>query len=182
MYSIVDIQNIDKKIVVTISPYKSIIFKVIVLVISAFIVVLPILTSIVLLTKQIKSGFEILAVAAVSVILLIFIYKHLRATFSKEILIIENNKFIYNNTFLGLGKYFQTHCNKIKTFKYVGYAQQTKHPLEIKGDVLGFGTQQGEIEYLNQVGTMILATEFEVLKFGIDVDEEDYLKIKYLLD
>jgi hypothetical protein len=29
---------------------------------------------------------------------------------------------------------------------------------------------------------MILATEFDVLKFGVDVDEEDYLKIKYLLD
>jgi hypothetical protein len=181
MYSVVDIYKIDKKIVVTIKPYKSIMYKVIVLIMSAFIIVLPILTSIVLLTKKIRSGFEILAVAIVSVILLIFIYKHLRATFSKEILIIENNKFSYNNSFLGLGKYFDSNCNKIKTFKYVGYAQQTKHPLEIKGDVLGFGTQQGEVEYLNQVGTMILATEFEVLKFGIDVDEEDYLKIKYLL-
>lgn len=113
---------------------------------------------------------------------MMFAYKHLKRAFGKELLIIEIDKLTYKNRFLGFGKYFEIKLNKVKKFKYVGYDQQTKHPLEIKGDVLSFGTQQNEIIYLNQTGTMMLETEYEILKFGVDVDEEDFLRIKQAID
>jgi len=182
MYSTVDINKIDKKTLVTISPQKSVVYKTTLLIMSILILVAPIGTALIFFGQHIKMNFEALLMIGVNIILLIFVYKHLRAAYRQEILVIENNKLTYNNSFLGLGKYFQVDLNKIKSFKYIGYGQQTKHPLEIKGDVLGFGTQQGEIDYLNQTGTMMLATEYQVLKFGADVDEEDYIKIKRLVD
>lgn len=182
MYSSVDIEKTDKKTVVTIKPQKSAIYKIALLVMSILILVIPILTTILFVTKQIKMNFESTLMIGIDIILIIFIYKHLRAAYRQEIITIENNKLTYNNSFLGLGKYFEAKLKDIKAFKHVGYDQQTKHPLDITGDVLGFGTQEGEINYLNQTGTMIIATEHQALKFGVDVDEEDYFKIKHLVD
>jgi len=182
MYAKVDIDKQESKTTILIRPQKSIMFKIGLTAIT--VIMLPALLLIIglIFFGQMKNSFETYGMLGLTIILLFFIYKHLRGAYRKEILTIENKKVTYNNSFLGLGKYFETKIKDIKAFKYVGYDQQTKHPLDIKGDVLGFGTQEGEINYLNQIGTMILATEFEVLKFGVDVDEEDYFKIKYLLD
>ena len=182
MYAKVDIDKQPTKTTILIRPQKSIMFKVGLTAITVIMLPAIILVIGIALFGQTKNPFETVGIIGLAIILLIFVYKHLRGAYRKEILTIENKKVTYNNSFLGLGKYFETKLKDIKAFKYVGYAQQTKHPLDIKGDVLGFGTQEGEINYLNQIGTMILATEFDVLKFGVDVDEEDYLKIKYLLD
>ena len=182
MYSHVDIHKADRKITVTIKPQKSILYKITLTIMSVLILASPILTAVIFFTQHMKMNIEGLSIIGVNIILIIFIYKHLRAAYRKEIITIENNKLTYNNSFLGLGKYFETKLNDIKVFKHIGYNQQTKHPLDIKGDVLGFGTQEGEINYLNQTGTMIIATEYQALKFGIDVDEEDYFKIKHLVD
>jgi len=182
MYATVDIDKHGTRTTITIRPQKSVVFKIGLAALT--IILLPglLLAIGLIIAGQIKNSFETIALLGLITILFIFVYKHLRGAFRKEILTIDNNKLTYNNSFLGLGKYFETNLNKLKAIKYVGYSQQTKHPLDIKGDVLGFGTQQGEVNYLNQIGTMVLATEFEVLKFGVDVDEEDYIKIKRLLD
>lgn len=182
MYAKVEIDKQPSKTTILIRPQKSIMFKIGLTAIT--IIMLPALLLVLglIFTGHTKNTFETIGVIGLVIILFIFIYKHLRGAYRKEILIIENHKVTYNNSFLGLGKYFETKTKDIKVFKHIGYAQQTKHPLDIKGDVLGFGTQEGALNYLNQIGTMILVTEFEVLKFGVDVDEEDYLKIKYLLD
>lgn len=182
MYSNVDIHETDKKIIVTIKPQKTAIYKITLAIMSILILSAPIVTAIIFFTQHLKMNIENLLLVGLNIVLIIFIYKHLRTVYRKEIITIENNKLTYNNSFLGLGKYFETKVNEIKAFKHVGYSQQTKHPLDIKGDVLGFGTQEGEINYLNQTGTMIIATEYHVLKFGVDVDEEDYFKIKRLVD
>jgi hypothetical protein len=182
MYATVDIDRQQIKTTILIRPKRSAIFK-IALVTMTIIILIGLLFIIgIIIAGRIHKPFEIASMLGVSLILFIFIYKHLRGAFRKELLTIENKKISYNNSFLGLGKYYETKLNDIKAFKYVGYSQQTKHPLDIKGDALGFGTQEGEINYLNQIGTMILVTEFDVLKFGVDVDEEDYFKIKHLLD
>jgi hypothetical protein len=182
MYAIVNIDKQETKTTIVIRPQKSIVFKFTLAILT--LLLLPCIIFVIGLTiaGQIRNSYETYLIIGIAIILLIFLYKHLRAAFRKEILTIESNKLSYNNSFLGFGKYFKSDINKLKKFKYIGYSQQTKHPLEIKGDALGFGTQQGEMDYLNQIGTMVLITEFEVLKFGVDVDEEDYFKIKRLID
>lgn len=182
MYSTVEINKNNKKTLVTIKPRKSIIYKITLFIMSIFILLLLIGVGLLFFAERIEFNLEAFLMIVVSIILLIFVYKHLRAAFRQEIIVIENKKLIYNNSFLGLGQYFEVDLNKIKSFKYIGYGQQTKHPLDIKVDGLGFGTQQGEIDYLNEKGTMILVTEYKVLKFGSDVGEEDYFKIKHLVD
>ena len=182
MYATVDIDRQETKTTILIRPQKSIMFKIGLTALT--IILLPglLLALGLIIAGQIRNSLETFILLGLVTILLIFVYKHLRGAYRKEILTIENKKVTYNNSFLGLGKYFEAKLNEIKAFKYIGYAQQTKHPLDIKSDGLGFGTQQGEVNYLNQIGTMVLATEFDVLKFGVDVDEEDYFKIKHLLD
>lgn len=182
MYAKVDINRQETKTTILIRPQKSIMFKVGLAAITIFMVPALLLLIGIVFSGKTKTPLETYGFLGLAILAFIFIYKHLRGAYRKEILTIENKKVTYTNSFLGLGKYFETKLNDIRAFKYVGYAQQSKHPLDIKGDVLGFGTQEGEINYLNQTGTMILANEFEVLKFGVDVDEEDYLRIKYLLD
>lgn len=182
MYATVDIHRQQTKTTILIRPKRSAIFKISLATMTIIILAGLLFVIGLIIAGRMHKPVEIASALGLSLILFIFIYKHLRGAYRKELLTIENKKVTYNNSFLGLGKYFETKLNDIKAFKYVGYAQQTKHPLDIKGDALGFGTQQGEMNYLNQIGTMVLATEFDVLKFGVDVDEEDYFKIKHLLD
>jgi len=182
MYAKVNIDKQGPKTTIVIRPQKSVMFKIglVVLTMIIFPGILLGVGSLVINEDEYNIGVYITFIGVI--ILSIFIYKHLRGVFRKEVLIIENKKLIFSNSFLGLGKYFETNLNDLKGIKYVGYEEQTKHPLDIKGDVFGFGTQQGEINYLNQEGTIMLATEFYLLRFGIDVDEEDYLKIKYAIE
>lgn len=182
MYAQIDIKTNDNGATITIKSKSTAFIKTVMIIfIVAPILVLPILVGIALFNGNLKPEFSSLLLLGGTVFLIMFVYKHLKRVFGKEVLTINSDKLIYQNSFLGLGKYFETESNKIKGLKHIGYYQQTKHPLEIKGDALGFGTQQSEMNYLNQTGTMMLATEYEILKFGVDVDEEDFLKVKQLI-
>jgi len=181
MFAQVEINKNENGTVVIIKQQKILFFKIFLIVFMASIIVLPVTLCVLIISGRMELGLQFMLGIGLSIILTVFIYKHLRRAFRKEILIIDKDKLTYENSFLGIGKYFEAKRNAIRTFKYLGYEHQSKHPLEITGDVLGFGTAQGEINYLNQTGTMLLATEYEGLKFGLDVADEDYSRIKEVI-
>ena len=181
MYAQVIIRKTNKETIVTIKPQKGFFFKSVVILFFFPIITLPIITFVLLISGRLRMRIDSFLIIGCAIILIIFVFKHFKKAFGKETITINKNKFAYQNNLFGIGKYFETETYKIKSFKYIGYDQQTKHPLEIKGDALGFATAQGEINYLNQTGTLLLSTEYDVLKFGQDVDEEDFLQIKQLI-
>src|SRR4051812_15563944 len=120
MYATVDIARQETKTTILIRPQKSIMFKIGLTALT--IILLPglLLAIGLIIAGQIRNSFETFMLLGLVTILLIFVYKHLRGAYRKEILTIENKKVTYNNSFLGLGKYFETKLNDIKAFKYIG--------------------------------------------------------------
>lgn len=176
MYSVVKITTNNQKIIIQITQNKTIIYKIalwiIILMITALLIIAPFA-----IIKNEKDIITIFGTIGISLFLLIFIFKHLKIVYGKETLTIQKKKIEYENTMLGLGKYFEIESNQIKKIRYVGYEDNVKHDLEIEGDVLGFGTGQGEIAYLNQEGTILIQNESANMRFGLNVSNEDAIEI-----
>ena len=62
------------------------------LIISIFILVIPILTAVVFFNQNLKITIENSLLIAGNIVFVIFIYKHLRMVYRREVIIIENNK------------------------------------------------------------------------------------------
>ena len=182
-FAFVDIKKVDEEVMVTIKPERSIFFKTMIIIFFFPFIAMPIGLLILIFqgTLHLKFDINTLLIFGGATVITIFVYKYLKRNFGVEKLTISKGKLIYQSSFLGMGKYFETNRKDIKKFTHIGFDKQTKHPLEIAGDALNFGTSQGEIDFLNQTGTLLLVTEYHVLKFGLDVDEDDYVRLKQLI-
>src|ERR1017187_3737400 len=133
--SLVDIKKIGTEFVVTIKPDRSVFFKTMVFIFISPLIGFPILLIVALIggERLIKSSLDMLWLPLSIVILTLVWYKYLKRILGSEKLTISKDKITYQNSFLGLGKYFEAKHKDIKKFKHIGFDKQTKHPLEITG-------------------------------------------------
>lgn len=178
MYAIVTYENQGDNLLINIRQKKSIVYKIALSIITILILPTAVLCFFILLINE-RSAIQTVTALGACIILLIFVYKHLRAVFGREIISINNNVMSYTASFLGIGKYIEFNMKDIKRIKHVGCVKYFKNDLEISGDALGFGTSQGEINYLNQEGTILIMGSFGNIRFGINVDSEDANAIIY---
>ncbi|MEO8149323.1 MAG: hypothetical protein ABI723_16880 [Bacteroidia bacterium] len=128
--------------------------------------------------KYFLGAGALIVLLALTIFMAIQYFKYFKRTFQLEKLIVDVDSVTCINSLLGIAKRFSVNLKDIKTFEYIGYSEKTKHPLEIKGDVLGFGMAQSEVDFLIETGTLLLTTDEYTINFGLDVDEEDYVRIK----
>ena len=126
MYAKVDIDRQETKTTILIRPQKSIMFKIglwaiIGLMLPALLIIIGIIFS-----GQTNNSFETLGIICLATILLIFLYKHLRGAYRKEILTIENKKVTYNNT----NKEYYDGCTKNCTINPFSFGEGWDEVLE----------------------------------------------------
>ncbi len=63
---------------------------------------------------MIRSGLDWIMLPTVVIVLTLFWFKYLKRNFGTERLTITKDKLIYQNNFLGIGKYFETERKKLK--------------------------------------------------------------------
>lgn len=177
MYAIVSFLEEADNLVIKIKQQKSIIYKVALWTIVTMLLPVSIFGLFIVMQHE-KKPIMILGMGGLFFILIIFVFKHLKNVYGTETLTVNRKAITYQKTFLGLGKYIEIKSNEITRLKYVGYDDNIKHDLEIKGDVLGFGAGQGEINYLNQEGTAVIISTYIKLRFGLNISFEDVLEMK----
>lgn len=172
MYAKVDIIKNNDTCEIIITQNKSILFKIIVWMITLIILPAAILFVALHISSE-KDGVLLFFAILVFLGAIIFIYKYNRSIYQKEKLVLTNKTISYSSSFLGLGKYIEFKRKEIKRVKYIGYDKHIEHELKITGDALNFDNSQKEINYLNQEGTMLMLGEYTTVRFGINVDQED---------
>lgn len=115
-FSTVEIKRNGIETIITIKPNRSIFFKLMVLIFWAPIIILPIISVVFLLKgeRMIRSGLDWIMLPTVVIVLTLFWFKYLKRNFGTERLTITKDKLIYQNNFLGIGKYFETERKKLK--------------------------------------------------------------------
>lgn len=157
---------------ITITQNKSLMYRIALWVIV--VLILPaIILALILLANSKSNIIQIGTTFIVSLILLIFVFKHLRIVYGMEKIFISKKVFTYERSFFGIGKFTQVNTADIKKIKRLGSEEGIEHELTIAGDALNFNTSQNEINYLNQEGNLLLIGGYNIIRFGINLDEED---------
>lgn len=173
MYANLKFIDHNTKTEILIRQNKSVVYKIALWLMALMIIPSCIFALYIIIIKEKNALTLSLAIGAI-LALFVFVFKHLKTVYGIEKIEVNKEEFTYQHTFLGIGKYLVVKTNQIKKIEYVGYEKYITHELEIKGDGLGFGTGQAEINYLNQAGTVLLKSQKGKIRFGLNVDSEDF--------